>query len=141
MRIDELKNGLMVSCQPVPGGPMDNAETVVAFALAAFVGGAVAPIVGILMDDRPDTPVRVTPTIGQAVALCETGADIAAFAATRRPRIDSVRDIVTAIKQRGRFAMADCSDLEDARAALEAARTAGHADPQPAKIPQPLKGR
>jgi len=138
LRIDDLKNGLMVSCQPVPGGPMDNAETVVAFALAAFIGGAralrveslpylqavrprtAAPIVGIIKHDRDDTLVRITPTVAQAIALCDAGADIVAVDATRRPRPDSVADLIGAIHARGRLAMADCSDLEDARAALAA---------------------
>ena len=31
-----LKNGLIVSCQPVPGGPMDDSSSVVAFGLAAL---------------------------------------------------------------------------------------------------------
>jgi N-acetylmannosamine-6-phosphate 2-epimerase/N-acetylmannosamine kinase len=117
---------------------MDNPETVVAFALAAIAGGARAlrieslryleavrpktnvPIVGIIKHDRDDTPVRITPTVAQAVALCDTGADIVAFDATRRPRPASVPELVAAIKARGRLSMADCSDLEDARSALAA---------------------
>ena len=38
--IQSLENGLIVSCQPVTGGPMDTAPIVVAFALAALAGGA-----------------------------------------------------------------------------------------------------
>jgi len=138
MRIDDLRNGLMVSCQPVPGGPMDNPETVVAFALAALAGGAralrieslaylravrpatTAPIVGIIKDDRDDTAVRITPTVEQAIALCDAGADIVAFDGTRRPRPASIADLIAAIASRGRLTMADCSNLDDARAALAA---------------------
>lgn len=40
--IQSLKNGLIVSCQPVKGGVMDNAAMVVGFALAALNGGAAA---------------------------------------------------------------------------------------------------
>src|SRR6185312_14836912 len=112
--------------------------TVVAFALAAIDGGARAlrieslhylravrsattvPIVGIIKDDRDDTAVRITPTVEQALALCDAGADIVAFDATRRPRPTRVPDLIAAIKARGRLTMADCSDLEDARAALAA---------------------
>ena len=117
---------------------MDDARTVVAFALAALAGGAGAlrveslaylravraatnaPIVGIIKDDREDTAVRITPTVEQAVALCDAGADIVAFDATRRPRPASVVNLSAAIKARGKLTMADCSDIEDARAALAA---------------------
>ncbi|HTJ57324.1 MAG TPA: putative N-acetylmannosamine-6-phosphate 2-epimerase [Devosiaceae bacterium] len=138
MRIEDLKHSLTVSCQPVPGGPMDNAEAVVGFALAAIAGGAKAlrieslpylravrqatdaPIVGIIKEDREDTEVRITPLVEQAVALAEAGADIVAFDATRRPRPASVPELIAAIKARGKLTMADCSDLEDARQALAA---------------------
>lgn len=138
MQLEDLRHGLMVSCQPVPDGPMDRAEMVAGFALAALAGGARAlrvesvpylravraatgaPIVGIIKHDRPDTAVRITPTVEQAVALCEAGADIVAVDATRRPRPASVVELIAAIHARGRLAMADCSDLEDARQALAA---------------------
>ncbi len=136
MQIDDLDRGLIVSCQPVPGGPMDSAEMVAGFALAALAGGARglrvesiayvaavrartdAPIIGIVKQDRADTAVRITPLVEQASALVEAGADIIAFDATRRPRPVSVEALAAAIRQRGRLAMADCSDLEDARQAL-----------------------
>lgn len=138
MLIDDLRESLIVSCQPVPGGPMDSAGMVVGFALAALDGGArglrvesipyvkavrartEAPIVGIVKEDRTDTAVRITPLVEQAVGLVDAGADIVAFDATRRPRPASVGELVAAIKGRGRLAMADCADLEDARAALAA---------------------
>lgn len=71
--------GLIVSCQPVPGSPLDKPEIVAAMALAAVNTGAVAvrieglnnlkatrelisvPIIGIIKRDLPDTPVRITP--------------------------------------------------------------------------------
>ena len=37
---DRLKGGLVVSCQPVPGGPFDDPASVVRFALAAQNAGA-----------------------------------------------------------------------------------------------------
>lgn len=138
MRLDDLRNGLVVSCQPVPGGPMDTAESVVAFALAALAAGAcglrieslnyvrrvraatAAPVIGIVKQDRDDSPVRITPTVELAASLCEAGADIVAFDATRRTRPATVAALIAAIKSRGKLAMADCSDLDDARAALAA---------------------
>ena len=138
LQIGNLDRSLIVSCQPVPGGPMDNAETVAGFALAALAGGARglriesvpyvaavrartdAPIIGIVKQDRSDTPVRITPLTEQAAALIDAGADIVAFDATRRRRPVSVEALAAAIRARGKLAMADCSDLEDARQALAA---------------------
>lgn len=138
MRLSDLENGLIVSCQPVPDGPMDDAHSVVGFALAALAGGAVglriesteyvravrartdAPIIGIVKQDRLDSEVRITPTIEQVSALCDADADIVAVDATRRRRPVAVADLIAAIKQRGKLAMADCSDIHDAREALAA---------------------
>lgn len=138
MRVEILARSLIASCQPVAGGPMDNADCVVGFALAALAGGADAlrieslhyvravraetdaPIIGIVKQDRADTEVRITPTVELAVELCEAGSDIVAFDATRRSRPAAVTDLVAAIRSRGKIAMADCSDLEDAREALVA---------------------
>lgn len=71
--------GLIVSCQPVPGSPLDTPAIVAAMALAAEQAGAVAlriegvenlratrarvtvPIIGILKRDLDDSPVRITP--------------------------------------------------------------------------------
>ena len=138
MRLADLEHALIASCQPVTGGPMDNAPSVVGFALAAVAGGATAlriesldyvravrarttvPIIGIVKQDRTDTDVRITPTLEHATALCDAGADIVAIDATRRPRPVPVAALIATIKSRGRLAMADCSDIEDARAALAA---------------------
>ncbi len=71
--------GLIVSCQPVPGSPMDKPEIVAAMAQAAASAGAVAvriegienlrtvrphlsvPIIGIIKRDLTGSPVRITP--------------------------------------------------------------------------------
>lgn len=138
MQRDDLKNTLLVSCQPVPEGPMDHPDMVVGFALAALSAGAGAlrieslpnlravrpatraPIVGIIKRELDDSPVRITPYIEDAAALADAGADIVAFDATDRVRPASVVDLIAAIKAKGRLAMADCSSIEDARAALAA---------------------
>jgi N-acetylmannosamine-6-phosphate 2-epimerase/N-acetylmannosamine kinase len=117
---------------------LDNAESVVAFARAAIAAGAralriesldhvrrvreavSAPIIGIVKQDRDDSPVRITPTAELAAALCDAGADIIAFDATRRSRPATVPELIAAIKGRGRLTMADCADIEDTREALAA---------------------
>ena len=138
MELDRLSGGLIVSCQPVPGGPMDHADMVVGFALAALAGGACAlriesaayvaavraatdaPMVGIIKRDLADSPVRITPLLADVEALAGAGADIIAFDATLRPRPVGVAEIVQAIRASGRVPMADCSDEIDAREAVAA---------------------
>lgn len=136
--LSQLDHGLIVSCQPVTGGPMDREEIVVAFAQAALAGGATglriegadhvgavraatrAPIIGLVKRDLPDSPVRITPFLRDVVALAAAGADIIAFDATARPRQTGVRDLVEAIHRTGRRAMADCASVADGAAALAA---------------------
>ena len=107
---ERLKGGLVVSCQPVPGGPFDDPASVVRFALAAQSAGARAlriegvanvaavaaacslPIIGLVKRDLPDTPVRITPWIEDVDALSEAGAAIIAFDATDRVRPVPVKD-------------------------------------------------
>jgi N-acetylmannosamine-6-phosphate 2-epimerase/N-acetylmannosamine kinase len=135
---DDIKNSLIVSCQPVPDGPTDTAEFVVGFARAAVEAGAKAlriesvayvkavraavsvPIIGIVKRDLDDSPVRITPFVADAEALMDAGADIVAFDATDRKRPASIADLMKAVKARGRLTMADCSSVDDARSALAA---------------------
>lgn len=135
-KADELRQSLIVSCQPVPDGPTDTADFVVGFARAAVSAGARAvriesvayvkavraavdvPIIGIVKRDLDDSPVRITPFLSDVEALADAGADIIAFDATERPRPASVSALIGAIHRRGKLAMADCSSLDDARGAL-----------------------
>ncbi|MAM11324.1 MAG: N-acetylmannosamine kinase [Rhizobiaceae bacterium] len=137
MRPDILKNSLIVSCQPVPGGPMDEPVFVAGFAMAAVAAGAAAlrieseryvravrpkvsvPIIGIAKRDLEDSPVRITPFLSDVDELAAAGADIIAFDATRRPRPVELAALVAAARAHGKLTMADCSSLEDARNALE----------------------
>lgn len=134
--IQALKSGLIVSCQPVKGGAMDNAAMVVGFALAAIDGGAAGlrvesadyvaavrratsrPIIGLVKRDLDDSPVRITPWLDDVEALASAGADIIAYDATQRLRPVATRVLVEAIHARGRLAMADCSVIADAEQAL-----------------------
>lgn len=134
--LDRLKGGLVASCQPFDGGPMDRPEIVAAMAQAAVAGGAKGlriegvanlratrplvdvPIIGIVKRDLPDTPVRITVSFADVRALIEAGADIVAYDATPRPRSDDRDELLAAILQGGALAMADCATLADARAAL-----------------------
>jgi N-acylglucosamine-6-phosphate 2-epimerase len=133
--LDRLKGSLIVSCQPVPGGPLDRPEITAAFALAALAGGACglriegvenvravravtdAPIIGLIKVDLPDSPVRITPTSAHVAALVAQGVDIVAFDATDRPRPEPVDRLAGAIRDAGAIAMADCATLADGRRA------------------------
>ena len=111
VKVKEL-GGLIVSCQPVPGSPLDKPEIVAAMALAAVKTGVVAVrIEGI--NNLPDSPVRITPFLEDVDALAQAGADIIAFDGTDRPRPASVKATIERIHQQGCVAMADCSNLED----------------------------
>ncbi|WP_283193458.1 putative N-acetylmannosamine-6-phosphate 2-epimerase [Rhizobium sp. AN80A] len=138
MKPEDIKSSLIVSCQPVPDGPMDDARFVIGFANAAAAAGARAvriesvdyvkaarphvtvPIIGIVKRDLDDSPVRITPFIADVEALADAGADIIAFDATDRIRPAPVEALVSAARARGKLTMADCSSLDDAKRALAA---------------------
>lgn len=123
--------GLIVSCQPVPGSPLDTPPIVAAMALAAERAGAVAlriegvenlratraavtiPIIGILKRDLTDSAVRITPFLEDVDALAQAGADIIAIDGTDRPRPVPVAALLAKIHQRNKLAMTDCSSPED----------------------------
>lgn len=123
--------GLIVSCQPVPGSPLDKPEIVAAMALAAEQAGAVAlriegienlkathalvsvPIIGIMKRDLTDSPVRITPFLEDVDALAAAGASIIAFDGTERERPVPVAELLARIHQHQLLAMADCSSQED----------------------------
>lgn len=129
--LKRLAGGLIVSCQPVIGGPMDRPDIVAAFALAAIDGGAVGlrieglanlravravcdvPIIGLLKRDLDASAVRITPFVEDVSALVAEGADIVAFDATDRARPCPVADLVEAAHSAGALAMADCANAGD----------------------------
>lgn len=133
--LERLRGRLIVSCQPVIGGPMDRPDIVAAFALATLAGGAAglriegaenvravramtdAPVIGLLKRDLDGSDVRITPFLEDVESLAAAGADIIAIDATERPRPVSVTDLVVHIQALGRVAMADCATGSEGRAA------------------------
>ncbi|HFZ8996152.1 TPA: N-acetylmannosamine-6-phosphate 2-epimerase [Citrobacter freundii] len=123
--------GLIVSCQPVPGSPLDKPDIVAAMALAAEQAGAVAlriegvenlratrpvvslPIIGILKRDLTDSPVRITAFLEDVDALAQAGADIIAIDGTNRVRPVPVEQLLARIHHHRLLAMTDCSSRED----------------------------
>ncbi|EJS7220598.1 N-acetylmannosamine-6-phosphate 2-epimerase [Salmonella enterica] len=121
--------GLIVSCQPVPGSPMDKPEIVAAMTQAAASAGAVrvegienlqavrphlfVPVIGIIKRDLTESPVRITPYLQDVDALAQAGADIIAFDASFRSRPVDIDSLLSRIRLHGLLAMADCSTVSE----------------------------
>lgn len=135
--LEPIRGGLIVSCQPVPGSPLDDTKSIVAMAQAAQAGGARAlriegtanvaavvaacglPVVGIVKRDLDEFPIRITPFSEDVRHLAEAGAHIIAVDATSRRRPVPIAELLSEIRRAGRFAMADLScvaEAENARA-------------------------
>lgn len=117
----KIKNGLIVSCQSEGDDPFNSPEGITAFAMAAFMGGAVAirsegvekikrikdtvqlPVIGLLKSTFPDGFVKITGSFSEVEKLLEIGCDIIAVDGTFRER-DSEKltgpDFIKAIKSR-----------------------------------------
>lgn len=126
-----VNGGLIVSCQPVPGSPMDTPEIVTAMAKAAVSAGAIAirieglnnlraarpeisvPVIGIVKRDLENSDVRITPFLNDVDALAEAGADIIAIDATFRSRPVAIEELIARIHHHGLLAMGDCSTTEE----------------------------
>jgi N-acylglucosamine-6-phosphate 2-epimerase len=134
--IDQIgERALIVSCQPVVGGPLDHDEFVVAMAKAAEIGGASAlriegvrrveavkmavriPVIGIVKHDHGS--IYISPFPEDFKALSKAGADIVAFDATLRERPVPVAELIRYGKTLDIALMADCASLEDANHAWE----------------------
>lgn len=137
IEINTLKNQLVVSCQPVTDGPMDQVDIVVAMARSAEMAGASAvriegvknvqqvarhidiPIIGIVKRDLSDSPVRITPYLEDVSALANAGASIIAIDATHRIRPVPLVNLYNLARELGVLVMADCANLEDGIAAAK----------------------
>ncbi|MGG3890638.1 N-acetylmannosamine-6-phosphate 2-epimerase [Metabacillus fastidiosus] len=139
--LEQIKKGLIVSCQALDGEPLHSSFIMGRMALAAKEGGAVGiransvaditeikkqvnlPVIGIIKQVYGDNPVFITPTMKEIDALAETGAEIIATDATNRKRPDG-SDLETLYKEvKSKYPnlllMADVSSVEEAIAADE----------------------
>jgi N-acylglucosamine-6-phosphate 2-epimerase len=140
--IDQIRGGVIISCQAVVGDPTRAASIMTVFAQSAERGGAVGirangaedvaaikkvvklPMIGIWK--RPcDDPGKyiITPSLEDARLLVHAGADIIAADVADRPRPDGVqaRELIQQIRgELGVPFMADCADLEQALRAQDA---------------------
>jgi N-acylglucosamine-6-phosphate 2-epimerase len=137
--LEQIKGGIIASCQAYTGEPLRHPETMAQMALACEAGGAVAircqgladiaaikgqvevPVIGIWKEGHEG--VYITPTPRHAIACVTAGADIVAIDATDRPRPDgcTLKDTVEALHafSPDTYIMADCSSLQDIERAFE----------------------
>lgn len=106
-----LKRGLVVSCQALKHEPLYGGDTIPKMAVAAIQGGAVGirantvkdinaiykkigkdyPIIGLIKQEYPDSPVYITPTYKEAKALIKSKCAVIALDATNRPRPSGIK--------------------------------------------------
>ncbi|MFI3200345.1 MAG: N-acetylmannosamine-6-phosphate 2-epimerase [Eubacteriales bacterium] len=139
--LEQVKGGLIVSCQALPEEPLFGADTMGKMAYAAFLGGASGirantivdihkikevvelPIIGIIKRVFEGCNVYITPTMEEVDALVEEGVSIIAIDATKRPRPngESIDDLFQVIRKKypNQLFMADCSTYEEGKHAEE----------------------
>ena len=129
---EKIKSKLIVSCQPVVGGPLDNESSILSIAEASVNGGAVGlrindkqnvynikkklnvPVIGIKKREIIGSNVIITPFSEDVTALADSGADIVAFDATFRERPVEIEKLINLIHKKNCIAMADCSSVDEA---------------------------
>ncbi len=136
----KLRGGLIVSCQALPGEPLFGADIMARLAAAAEAGGAVGiranspadiaairavttlPLLGLSKVDVAGFDVYITPTVADAQAVSEAGADIIALDATDRPHPEgTAAAFIRRVKEATQKpVLADISTDDEALAAQDA---------------------
>lgn len=139
--LEQIKGGLIVSCQALSTEPLYDSYIMSKMAYAAALGGAVGirantvvdilairervdlPIIGIIKEVYPDSDVYITPTMKEVDALVEIGCDIIAVDATNRTRPGGISFEEFFREVRAKYPeqlfMADTSCFEEGKLALE----------------------
>lgn len=139
--LDQIKGGLIVSCQALSTEPLYDSYIMSKMAYAASLGGAVGirantvvdilairervslPVIGIIKEVYPDSDVYITPTMKEVDALVEIGCEIIAVDATNRTRPGGVSFEEFFKEVRAKYPdqlfMADTSCFEEGKLALE----------------------
>lgn len=139
-----LKNKLIVSCQALPGDPLDHTDTLRRIAVSVLRGGAgglrangaehvsafrqetALPIIGISKHFANSSPL-ITPDFASARAIAQAGADIIGLdcTASRPAFMEPWPELVSRIQSElGKPALADISTLDEALAAEQAGAAA-----------------
>jgi len=131
--LEQLKNGLIVSCQALENEPLHSPYIMSKMALAAKEGGAVGiransvvdikaikevvdlPVIGLIKKDYPNSGIFITPTMKEIKELIESGVEIIALDATLRTQADgvSLEEKLKYIHDNNTLAMADISTYEE----------------------------
>lgn len=139
--LDQVKGGLIVSCQALKEEPLYSSYIMSRMAYAAMLGGAVGirantvvditeikktvdlPVIGIIKEVYGDCSVYITPTMKEIDALAECGVSIIATDATKRPRPDgkTLDEFFGEVRKKypDQLFMADCSCYEEGMHAAE----------------------
>ena len=139
--LEQIKGGLIVSCQALPTEPLYDSYIMSKMAWAAYLGGAVGirantvvdikaikekvdlPVIGIIKQDYEDSDVYITPTMKEVDELVEVGCEIIAVDATNRLRPGGVTFTEFFKEVRAKYPnqlfMADTSCFEEGKLAEE----------------------
>lgn len=134
--LNEVKGGLIVSCQALPNEPLHSSFIMSKMALAAKQGGAKGiranskidimaikkevdlPVIGIVKRDYDNSSVFITATCNEIDELVDSGCEMIAMDATNRTRPENITlsDLVKYAREKNPKIqlMADISTLEDA---------------------------
>ena len=137
--LEQIKGGLIVSCQALPHEPLYDSYIMSKMAYAAMLGGAVGirantivdilairkrvdlPIIGIIKQEYDGSDVYITPTMDEVDALVEIGCDIIATDATKRirPNGKTFEDFFSEVRAKypNQLFMADTSCFEEGQLA------------------------
>ncbi|MCL2719493.1 MAG: N-acetylmannosamine-6-phosphate 2-epimerase [Lachnospiraceae bacterium] len=139
--LDNIKGGLIVSCQALPDEPLHSSYIMAKMAYAAMMGGAkgirantavdineikkvaALPVIGIVKCDYNDSPIYITPTMQEVDELTGCGAEIIAMDATARlrPGGEGLKAFFTRVREKypRQLFMADCATFAEGIAAAE----------------------
>lgn len=139
--LEQIKGGLIVSCQALSTEPLYDSYIMAKMAYAAMLGGAVGirantivdikaikemvdlPVIGIIKAVYEDSDVYISPTIDEIDQLVEAGCEIIATDATNRlrPYGKSFTEFFKEIRQKypNQLFMADTSCFEEGKLAME----------------------
>lgn len=139
--LEQIKGGLIVSCQALKTEPLYDSYIMSKMAWAAYLGGAVGirantvvdilaikekvdlPVIGIIKEEYDDSDVYITPTMKEIDALVEIGCEIIATDATKRTRPNGVsfEEFFKEVRAKypNQLFMADTSCFEEGKLAEE----------------------
>ena len=139
--LEQIKGGLIVSCQALKTEPLYDSYIMSKMAWAAYLGGAVGirantvvdikaikekvdlPVIGIIKAEYDDSDVYITPTMDEVDSLVEIGCEIIATDATDRlrPNGKSFKEFFTEVREKypNQLFMADTSCFEEGKLAEE----------------------